>query len=285
MRWFAVIFSPGLFSAILLCVAISSCSKIVNEERDDCPCSVMMDLSDVGEEIGSINLWIVRSGSGEIVCSERVLPYNYSRIMEFPLRRDLYRWYLWGGAGRATELSIIEENPYIVLKKREGFSADSLWFGCGLIDARGEESEFLTSSLTKEFINCKFRLRGGLGPEENLSILCTGTTVGYSLDGIPVGGPSRTYVKGVKGEDGISEAEFRLLRQTTFRGLSLSLTVEGNEGDRKLAEVRLGEILQEAGYDMEGELRDIDFTLDAALGLFSIAVKGWNHTVDVQIEF
>ena len=36
---------------------------------------------------------------------------------------------------------------------------------------------------------------------------------------------------------------------------------------------------------MMGELRDIDFTVDASLGLLTINVKDWNQTYDVNIEF
>ena len=52
-----------------------------------------------------------------------------------------------------------------------------------------------------------------------------------------------------------------------------------------LVEKKIIADFKEIGYDMMGELRDIDFTVDASLGLLTINVKDWNQTYDVNIEF
>ena len=76
------------------------------------------------------------------------------------------------------------------------------------------------------------------------------------------------------------------MRQSAYKGLKLTLLIFKPQGNpATLAEIKLGEILKEIGYDMMGELRDIDFTVDASLGLLTINVKDWNQTYDVNIEF
>lgn len=274
----------ALFSMVLLSLTLS-CSKGLWEQRSECPSAFVMDFSGVSEDVESLDLWIVNSESGEVLHCGRVVPYNYSNPMKLQLKRGLYSWYLWGGVGKATEV-VSQQTESVALKKRENLSADSLWFAKGTVDARGEETIVESAVLAKEFINCKFRLRGGLLAGETLQLICYGTTVGYSMEGALMGGVSHTLVEGLQGSDGICETEFRLMRQSAYKGLMLTLVISKPQGNpATLAEIKLGEILKEIGYDMMGELRDIDFTVDASLGLLTINVKDWNQTYDVNIEF
>lgn len=259
-----------LFALLLLNSALSGCS--VKEDRDDCPCRLVLDLSDI------------KSGlPGEVflsLCSD--FGYIYSRLFPQDNIPDTCVINVPKGEvfiGCFSPASSISDRvrkngctSEIVAIEKGGECPEILMY-CTSLKAAGE-SEHHKVELHKNY--CRLNIEMKIQGEEYPFLLrIDGNISGYGALGKPV--PGDFSVRKRAAADG--RFSICVPRQTDG---SLCLSIL--EGDDMLRKFALGEYIIESGYDWNSpDLKDIDMELDFSKTDLHIKIDLWTTTVPLNI--
>lgn len=247
-------------AGILLCTGCS-----VKEIRSLCPCTLVLDFSEVDTSvISEAELYIA---DGENFLKEEAIDVDglESEYMTEVPRKQIHVG-LWSGletAGRGAGLAI----PY-------GDDSPPVYFHVSEIDA---EAEIVRETVRMHKNHCVMTVKFDWMASDLEKIVLHGNVDGYDVNGIPTSG--KFMYELVQDEDGNCQAI--LPRQTDD-----SLALEINDGTGVLKRFPLGEYIAQSGYDWnEPDLKDIVLELDIAILQVSLTVQGWDtsHSFDIVI--
>lgn len=256
-------------SSVLLWVSVIMCIPAcsVKEDRGECPCRIVFDLSGIGDAADSVCLSLV-STDGFLL--NTALPLgNESSCHSFDVRKGLYLSNIYcGGQG------FFSDSNGIIIP--EGEQCPAVYMFSERIEAYGEYC-FSRPVLSKNYCLARILLVCDDAAELPFSLRIRGNVDGYGLSGEPSDGKF-SFVPEI-GKDGRSEV--RLPRQ---KDASLKLDVV--EDDRILRTFALGSIIIESGYDWSARnLEDIELTVDYSKTDVTFIVNGWEKefTFDITI--
>lgn len=243
-------------------IMYAGCS--VKENRDLCPCRLVLDFSEVDTAV----IWSadldVNASDGFVFNDHIDGPLRNEYMFDVP--RELLRINVWYGRdGYETETGL--RIPY-------GRQAPEVYFHSSEVDARCE--------LQKELIrmrknHCKVTIRMTGNNTDPIKIALLGNVDGYMNDGRPSQGPFRAEER--MNGDGI--CSIVLPRQ-----LDDSLVMELDNDTGILTRFALGEYIAESGYDWNApDLEDIVIDLDFAVTHLTLVIQGWEkeYKYDVVI--
>lgn len=266
---------------ISLLAFIGVCSCRVFEDRDVCNSYLTVDFTNVDKGIREWQMWLF-NGAGELIYKDTVYRRSYASpyVVQVP-RYGQVKCLLWGNVRGATSL----EEKYslgTVLLKKEGVSADSIYFCSDTISTEGEES-YLKVVPKKEFATVDIYLEGwaGLDFEVEMKLLCA--KGGFYVDGGFCGGGVTTDMVLYDLGDYYTHFRGRILRQPDTENIMLSLLIRKKEVDGSLGKVLvdkdipLGMYLEENGYNIGDEfLGDIRMEVDYSYNLLTIKAEEWS---------
>lgn len=238
-----------MVSAIFSVLLISSCS--IKEDRDSCPCLLILDLSE-NQSVGVTSADLIVTDAETVVWKDEMDMTSVSDRYSLYVPRNLLHLRLWGGTdGLASDngLSIPfrQSCPEVYM-----YDADLLM-----------EGESCVAKVRLRKNHCVMTVTGKDAERLPFDMKVTGGVSGYDAVGKPVEGEFEC----VPDEDGKAV----LPRQTDD---SLLLHVSGDGTDVRT--FALGHYLASSGYDWSSpDLEDVTVTLDYALTEVRIAVEGW----------
>lgn len=238
--------------AVLSCLLLCSCS--VKEERDECPCCVMVCSGQDGTleyALGSAEADVVR---------ERLGQDDFSGEYWLEVERKVWtrrafcgEGVRYGRGGWIVEYG--EECPALYMSVRE-------------LDTRFD-SVVDTVRLHKSFCELTIVLKG-LAAYPGDGWVVEGDVCGYALDGKPLGG---AFYRKVELEEGMT-GRVRIPRQTAPT-LLLRL------GDTS---VSLGRYIEQSGYDWNAEdLEDLTVIVDCIESRVEVSAQLWRKTLRFDI--
>ena len=248
----------GVFFLLVFFMA-AGCS--VKEDRQECPCRLVMDFSEVDTSlVGEVNVVAVFSGS--IVFSDRIVKEDFSGEYVREVPRCAMHVNVWGGEGTDDDLHI----PY-------GCECPRLYTHFFEPDT-GREEWREKVSLKKNHCRLTVLLEGR--EDMPYSLTFRGNIDGYGYDGFPSGGDFACVA--YPSADGGSQVVVPRQKDS-----SLLLDVEDMESavSRTFA---IGEYMAAAGYDWtKAELEDAVVVIDYYLTGIRITFKEWDkdYTYDI----
>ncbi len=255
----------GTRITVLIIVTFISVSCSVKEMREACPCRVGLDFSKLLPQAASGGeiLATVSAENGKILYRRDFGTDTCSPRYEILLPKGVYTASALLSSGEAVW---IEEDDGIRLQA--GSQADSLYGQATLLDARGEEAEYVPQPL-KQFATL-FILFGSPVRDLGVEVALPASFIAASdLSAVASPFSVKSTFSGVSGS-------VRLPRQT---GGNIFVTFYEEDGNSPIARVDLEPMLRRIGYDFNApELADIFLTMDFAAGQATIEVEGWKES-------
>ena len=259
MNMLRYVFIVACISSLLL----SSCS--IKEDRHLCPCSMVLDFSEVDTAVVKY-MDILVTGSNGVVLSDRVDARMFGEEYVREVPHEMLRVNVWSGGDRAVTHPHGLVIPY-------GCECPPLFMDSFMADASGEVCRD-TVSLHKNHCGIDVMMSGA--EQMPYSLTFSGEVDGYELDGKPSEGDFACVAYPV---DGISHAV--LPRQ---RDNSLLLNVDDGTGVTKT--FALGEYIAGSGYDWTAaDLEDITIVLDYYVTDVTISIKRWEEEFTYDVVF
>ena len=239
-------------------MALAGCS--VKEDRSSCPCTVMIDFTQM-DAVRHSAADVLAVTDGTPVLYETVPSERYGEQYSFRVKRvstvvDISSgWPERNGA----------ETGFTV---REGEQFPELYLDTEFL-ATDRESVTVTADLHKVYCNVTIDVRSeGVYP---YSLAVRGNVCGYDEEGNPV--PGNFIYQLVPDEHGLCSV--RIPRQSDA-SLILSIT----ENEDVLREFALGEYIIKSGYDWTAEdLEDVEVVVDYTKVDVTFRVNDWQDTV------
>lgn len=253
--------SDMLLSTLSL-ISCLGCS--VKENRDVCPCQLVLDFSKVDTvSVKSIDLFLRENG--EVILNDVVEQEEFDEDYYAYVPRTSLDFCAWAGRGDALtdDLKI----PY-------GGDCPPVYIHSATIDAVGE-SVSETVIMRKNF--CRVTMTVKMAMQSSVILAVIGNVDGFEADGVPSSGDFKV----IKHVDGDNVFYVNLPRQ-----LDASLMLEMDSGDEIVKRFPIGQYIVESGYDWKApDLEDISIDLDLAVSHLSIVIKGWEkeYKFDVVI--
>lgn len=257
-----------IFSTLMLFIVFlfifSSCS--VKENRDSCPCLLVLDSDDRNmPEAGALNLLVFSQDDYVLTDTLAISDTGTRYVIRVP-RTALHVGVWTGISGR-------DESGGIIISP--GKECPRIYTHDNDILAEGET---MTEKVVLRKNHCVLTIltKGGNGFPFRLNV--TGNVNGYSRDGQPTSGLFSYYPP--KGESG-NEFVVVLPRQVDS---SLMLHVE--DSNENIKSFSLGHYIAESGYDWSAsDLEDVTVTIDYALTEITLSVAGWDEVYSYDMVF
>lgn len=228
----------------------------VKENREDCPCRLVLDFNEVDTaSVKSIDVFV--RTENELVLNEVIREEDFSEDYIAYVPRTRIRCCAWSGREDAlTEALMI---PY-------GEECPPVYIHSSMIDAIGE-SVTETVIMRKNF--CRMTLNVRMTAQSPVALAVLGGVDGYDADGKPSPGDFMVRMH-PEGENVFSV--------TLPRQLDDSLIMEADMGDEVLKEFPLGYYIAESGYDWNApDLEDLTIDLEFAVTHISMVIQGWEN--------
>ena len=248
---------PSVMIVCLIWMAvISACS--VKEDRGECPCTLVLDFSDVDcEAVKSVNVLAV-SADG-FVLNECVSADNFSELYVRMVPHGSLQVSIWSGDQRGVYGDNIVYIPY-------GMECPPVYLYSFLADTRGELCREKVQ-LNKNYCGLTIMMSDGTFVPYCLTF--KGCVNGYDVSGQP--SPGDFSCVAYPAENGNSKALIP-------RQIDNSLVLEVDDGVPHLKRFALGEYLDKAGYDWTLlSLEDVTIILDYSLSSVTIQIAGWDR--------
>ena len=240
-----------LFCAIASFILLS-CS--VKENRQDCPCKLMLDLTTIDTSL--VKVLHVRAATADaLMFTDTLTAEDFSELYVRNVPHGEVRLLLWGSDDSGKELII----PY-------GEDCPMVYMSAFVADTSGEKY-FRVVELNKN--HCLLTVIFEGRDECPYSLTFRGKVNGYDLSGNPSEGEFACVA--YPGPEGESMAV--VPRQTDS---SLLLDVE-DDGSSVLKTFAIGEYMDRSGYDWtEDDLDDAVIVLNYSVTGLRIVFKGWD---------
>lgn len=244
---------------LLTVLAAVSCS--VKENRQNCPCRLMLDLTSI--DTSSVKVLNIHAATADgLVFADTLLVEDFSELYVRDVPHGDIRVLLWGCDDSEEELII----PY-------GKDCPMLYMSAFLADTRGEQY-FREVELNKN--HCLLTVFFEGRDESPYSLTFRGNVNGYDSSGDPSEGDFAC----VAYPGGNGESMAVLPRQMDS---SLLLDVE-DEGSSVLKTFAIGEYMDKSGYDWtEANLEDVVIVLDYSVTGLRVVFKGWDKEYKYDI--
>ncbi len=263
---------------IVSLLACSSCEATIFEEREDCPCFLTLDLSNVPSTMGELYLWAFDSKEN-LILRDTILSTHFGGEYEIEVKRTTVHYHLWGNIGSATSL-LGENSVNLKLSKVDSLSADSLYCYSKRLNATGEFAKD-TVTLFKEYARVEVLVKGA----KNTFIEIKGESNGYFINREIVDAKSIYKSVGLIDSNSDMLHTFNITRQSNLSLLEIALSHSINNGFKLLNTYPIGEWLEEQGYNMEAEnLSDIYIEIDSSNNFITITVDDWIYTPEGNVE-
>lgn len=252
----------SILAVVVICCSVA-CS--IKEDRADCPCVLVLDLSKLDASITpSADVEVVSSVghiyNGNIQSSEYDNPYYLT------VPRD----QLTMGVSCGSEGCFKADYGFVVEK---GSNYPPLYLYSACFDAK---SELIETSVVMHKEHCNVNIRMNAYEHYPFSVVVEGDICGVGLDGKPVPGEYR-YAPA------ISHGGYCSVRVPRQLSSSLVLTI-ADEKD-VLRSFALGEYILESGYDWSAkDLEDIDIEIDYYKTEVVFSVNDWETTINFDVE-
>lgn len=245
------------FLAIACCALLNmSCS--VKEDRDVCPCRLVLDMVDVDTSVVKYAELVVGTSEG-FYFRDTLVVEDFAREYVVDVPRGDVGVGVYCGAG-----GCVDDTGGIGIEYGE--ECPAVYMYSSVFEARGEQ---VVEEVSMKKNHCIMTIQVEAEKEFPFRLEAKGCVDGYELGGIPSVGDFM-YAMYVDGE---GECRLTLPRQRDN-----SLMLEVSDGTDVLKCFALGEYVAASGYDWEAdELNDIVVTLDYALTRLKIAVEGWRE--------
>jgi len=273
---------------------MESCS--VKEDRNDCPCHLVLDFSKAPDGIcDTITVFVQATGymhldsvflkplpdgektyydldydmakGGDPVVTPMKTSGPPTKLYELDVpRTDLHLFIMTGG-----EIGLLQFAACLP----EGRECPNTYLMTGVLDSRCDELK-LPVELHKN--NCKLTIHYRNETAKGYSLEVLSPVVGFNYDGSPAAVPGALFHFDMKlKNEGVCSV--RLPRQSDS-----SLMLNVNNKNKLLRSFALGEFIKESGYDWTKEdLDDLDVTIDYASTAVSFTVGKWSKTFNYEL--
>ena len=242
------------FLILSLIVGLSGCIK---EDRQECPCSLVLDFSEVDTvAISSVDMTVLTDSDfayTEVVGKESFGNYSIT------VPRTQLHLLLWAGADHCLNA---DKSVTIPL----GEECPCLYMHQSVITASGEQTR---EKVMLRKNHCIITIQFADGYGEMLNLTVTGKVNGYGRDGAPSAGEFACRV--------VPDSSGRCVT-TVPRQLDSSLCLEIDDGTESLKVFPIGQYIAESGYDWKApDLDDISMTLDYSLTDVRLEICDWDN--------
>ncbi len=247
-------------SKVLIClVGImlgTGCS--VKENRDECPCRLVLDFSEVDTSVIRHADLIMTADDG-FVFTDNMETGDFRQDYSVPVPRSEVNVEVWNG----TEDMLTESGLHIPF----GEDCPPVYFHTSTVDARGDS---VRETIRMRKNHCRMTVNLNFMENSPREVCILGNVDGYMADGTPSSGYFSYMLQG-NADDGYCVI---LPRQSDN-----SMAMEISDDTGVLKRFALGEYVVESGYDWSApDLEDITVDIDIAFAGITLSIQGWDKT-------
>lgn len=247
----------SLLLGVLLCVCC------IKEEREDCPCRLIVDLADVDSaDVSCVDVLLASHSDFFYVGKRTADSYCADEIILVP-RDEVFLNVCYGDE----DMMGVEG-----LRIPEGESCPPVYMYSALIDASG--SEFVRHQVRMHKCHCVMKIYvedEGFPFEMQIK----GDICGYDASGCPMSGDF------LCSPDDVGDSSYSVILP---RQKDASLLLRINDGTGIVKTFALGEYIKASGYDWtDYDLKDLTVGIDYARTQIVIAVQGWDEVYEFDI--
>lgn len=255
--------------ALLVINLFISCT-IVKENRDSCPCNLVVEITGVRDTPATLLVQPLRDSA----CAE-ILSFSRDTLLTMFVPRGGVSLSAWTTTASGSAVLI----PY-------GSEAPPLYFYHGVVDAAGEVA-YADITLRKQFCTVSLEVEGPPGWGPPIGTAVRGAVSGMSLTGGILPGDFKCSPPGLAaGPDSdaggaVSIGSIRIPRQHPDSQLMLDIVME----DNVLRTFSLGSYLQKAGYDWTApDLADITVHMDLSVSEITFSYPGLCKPISLTVD-
>ncbi|MBQ7517353.1 MAG: hypothetical protein IJU13_02850 [Bacteroidales bacterium] len=256
--------------ALLLAILLTACS--VKENRNHCPCHLLLDVSEVSTELFDSLDVALDEGNGR---AQR-FPLCLSLLPPGPVAVDVAKGRLSLNVCAVENGAVWLSSIGDVMEIPQGEQCPPLFLHTALLDARVEE---LTETVILHKSFCSLHIQmDGTDPSQPypFSLQVRGDVDGFDANGRPKDGLFNPYAYPTA--DG--QCTVRVPRQ---KDDTLELLM--CEDEVPLATFALGEYLKAGGYDWTApDLADVSVRIDCARLTIRLKIEKWSETFHFNVE-
>lgn len=255
--------SEKLLACLLWVLVSAACS--VKEDRAECPCRLVLDLSEVDTAaIGEIDLRAMSSDGFLLADRIGADEFDHEYVMEVPRSR------LWLNAYYGAEEAEIGRDG---LHIPSGCECPPVYMWTSFPDT---EREIRKDKVMMRKNHCVMTICVEDVDNFGFGLTVRGNVCGYGRDGRPL--PGDFSVSSHPDDEGI--CRICVPRQT-----DASLILEIDDGTKVQKSFALGEYVMESGFDWKApDLGDLTVGLDYSLTKVMFSVQGWDNEYVFYVE-
>lgn len=254
----------GVLAVCACLLLFSSCS--VKEDREVCPCRMVIDMSEVDTSVVRYAELLVSASDGFVV-RDTLSAEDFGKDYVIPVPRDEVGVGVYFGAD-----DCVDDRGYLGIAY--GDECPLVYMHSSLVRAEGE---MMREIIRMRKNHCIMTIQVQTEKDFPFRLEAKGNVDGYEPGGRPSEGDFLYAMHA--DEDGV--CRLILPRQT-----DASLVLEVYDDTHVLKTFALGEYVAASGYDwLEENLRDITVSLDYSMTRVGISVAGWReeYVFDVVI--
>ena len=264
MKFFKSFCSAPAKTGLLIAIVTASASCSLKEDRDGCPCHLIIDLDNA---VGNGNADIFIFQDGEEVLADNVVPADYPEGYRCEVRRR---------PASATVIQGLEESVLnggrLVI--RDGNDADRLFLYNETLQC-GSETVRAAADLHKNWTTLEISLAAEAGedsPAGNVRIDISGGICGMDLrNGAPVRGDFQCIAR--LADSGFAVYAVNLPRQISSED---EILIAVSRNGKELFSCDISEAISRTGFDWsKPDLDDIRLRLDYISALFDVEIAEW----------
>lgn len=236
----------------------------VKEDRRECPCRLIVDLTEVDRSLIEVVDVCVSNGQGFLYEDIKTADsYDEDEMILVP--RDMVFLNVWSGAagmndGTGLHIPVGEHCPQVYMYS-------------SLIDA---DEEYVREKVELRKNHCVMSIYiEGEETVHGFEMTVKGNVCGYDAYGVPVSGD---FVCCPSTDDG------GMFRAVIPRQKDSSLCLLINDGTGVIKTFAIGEYMASSGYDWTDEhLKDLTLGIDYSLTQISVAIQGWDEVYEFDV--
>ncbi len=242
----------------MLCAGCS-----VKENRDSCPCRLVLDFSEVDTSVVEF-ADLVMTADGGFVFTDELDSDDFRSGKTVDVPRGEVNVGVWSG----TE-DMLEDGGLVI---PEGQDCPPVYFHTSIVEAYAETS-YEKVHMRKNY--CRMTINLNYMDVEPWKITVFGKVNGYLMDGTPSEGD---FIYGLSSEENGSNVV--LLPRQMDDSLAMDID-DGSGGPKRFA---LGGYIAESGYDWTTpDLEDITIDIDVAFTGITLVIQGWDKVYKFDI--
>ncbi len=241
-------------------ILFAGCS--VKEDREACPCRLVLDFSEIDVSvIQQADLTVAADGG--FVFTDVLYADDLGSVVHVTVPRASVEVGVWSGCGNM----LIDNGLEIPV----GVDCPPVYFHVSTVDA---DCEMVRELVVMRRNHCRMSVRLNNMESDAREINVYGNVDGYHADGTPSVGEF-VYGLPLDGNGG----EVILPRQVDN---SLSMVI--NDGSGVLKHFAIGEYIAGTGYDWnEPDLKDITVEIDISFAKIALIIQGWDEVYRFEV--